>query len=47
MLYMLKDDIERRFILVSDENLTVLLDKVGFDTRINTIRIVCLHLFTL
>ncbi|EPB88389.1 thiamine pyrophosphokinase [Mucor circinelloides 1006PhL] len=27
MLYMLKDDIERRFILVSDENLTVLLDK--------------------
>lgn len=47
MLYMLKDDIERRFILVSDENLTMLLDKVGFDTRINTIGIVCLHLFTL
>lgn len=47
MLYMLKDDIERRFILVSDENLTMLLDKVGFDTRINTIEIVCLHLFSL
>lgn len=30
MLYMLKDEIERRFILVSDENLTMLLDKVGF-----------------
>ncbi|KAL0138973.1 thiamine pyrophosphokinase [Mucor lusitanicus] len=27
MLYMLKDEIERRFILVSDENLTMLLDK--------------------
>jgi hypothetical protein len=25
---MLKDQIERRFILVSDENLTMLLDKV-------------------
>ena len=29
MLYMLKDQIERRFILVSDENLTMLLDKVS------------------
>lgn len=28
LLYMLKDERERRCILVSDENLTVLLDKV-------------------
>lgn len=27
LLYMMKDQIERRFILVSDENLTMLLDK--------------------
>lgn len=28
MLYMMKDQIERRMVLVSDENLTILLDKV-------------------
>ncbi|KAI8640577.1 thiamine pyrophosphokinase [Parasitella parasitica] len=29
-LYMLKDQVERKFILVSDENLTMLLDKVRY-----------------
>lgn len=37
MLYMLKDQIERRFILVSNENLTMLLNKVGVTMK-NTIK---------
>lgn len=32
MLYMMKDQTERKFILVSDENLTMLLDKVNIYT---------------
>ena len=39
VLYMMKDEVERRFILVSDDNLTILLDEVKY-IKINKKRVV-------